>query len=135
MRPGLWPLIGLVVATASAGCSFVARDGVRSAAPDPDPPDSSPVARYVTVSPLDEVAHCIDERWRGLTAVSPGAAVTLHPSLRGLMVSVRASGDPYSRAYAEIYSQGGRTRVDYFVRGFAHDNIEDLRFRTLRMCL
>jgi hypothetical protein len=108
---------------------------VRPAASDPEPLDSTPVASYVSVLSVDEVAHCIDERWSSLATLSPDAAVKLHPSFRGLIISVCAGGDPFSRSYAEVYSQRGRTRVDYFVRGFAHDNVEDLRFRTRRMCL
>jgi hypothetical protein len=97
--------------------------------------DVLPVATFLSPLSVDQVARCIDRSWRDLAPLGPAAEVTLHPSFRGLMVDVRAAHDPAARSYVEIYQTRSGTRVDYFLRSFVHDPIENLRLRGLQSCL
>lgn len=117
----------------STACATLAPEKAPPA-PAGDPIDLLPVARFTSPADVDPVAHCIGERWARLSIISAGG-VTLHPSLRGLIVDVRAAQDPQARTYAEIYSRGGVTHIDYFVRRFVADSDEDLRLRAIALCL
>lgn len=117
----------------SSACATFAPEKALPAAAG-DPIDLLPVARFTSLASVDSVAHCIGERWARLSIVSTGH-VTLHPSLKGLIVDVRAARDPRARTYAEIYSHSGVTRIDYFVRRFVADSAEDLRLRAVALCL
>lgn len=101
---------------------------------DTDPIDQIPVARFATPVGVDDMAQCIGEQWARLSTIGPGK-VTLHPSLRGLIVDVKAPTDPLARSYVEIYQGVANTRIDYFVRSFVSDPNENLRLRALQGCL
>jgi hypothetical protein len=115
-------------------CALADPQAGRPIAPD-DPAGRTPVAFYISALSVDEIAQCVSRRWGGLTALAAPETVSLHPSFRGLMVSVRGSTDPAARAFVDIFPFRGYTRVEYFLRDFSADDLEDLRYRTLVMCL
>jgi hypothetical protein len=140
-RPMSFCLLGMLCASTLwlAGCAAPATktNGESLVTPvtkmDSDPIDQVPIATFLTPYRVDDIAQCIGEAWARLSIIGDGK-VTLHPSLKGLMVDVKASTDPLARAYVDVYETRKGTRVDYFVRSFVQDPIEDLRLRALQGC-
>lgn len=120
---------GLLVLLLGA-CSATGGNLTRFAPPE----DGLPVARFFSRAYPDDIAACVAERWQRLSTLGVGE-VRRHPGFRGLVVDVRAPGDPLARARVEIFTQRGLSRIDYYIRSFTHDPVEDLRLRALQLCL